>query len=399
VLRSLFLYPLPTANIFLLTRPFNIFVSSTQMSEIQQKIQPEVQHFDFKDQFSESELERASKSLWYYSWTRFKRNKLAMAGLFILTMLIFIAITADFISPYDPIKQTLEYSTKPSGFTGNVLVKKGFDGVDFIAIKSVNRITADSVFYTSFENLNLGIALAELNGKTESDWHKEPKYYLGTDRYGRDILSRLLHGSRVSLSVGVISESIAIAIGVLLGALAGYFRRKPDALIMWLINVVYAFPSILFIIAISVVLGKGFWQSFVAIGLTGWVDIARIVRGQFFSLRETEYVEATRALGYKSGRIIFKHILPNTMGPIIVTGTAGLATAIIFEASLSFLGLGVQPPTASWGQMVFDGYKYIVAGTNWGLAVYPSVAIMLTVFSVNLIGDGLRDALDPKMKR
>jgi peptide/nickel transport system permease protein len=185
----------------------------------------------------------------------------------------------------------------------------------------------------------------------------------------------------------------------MLGAFAGYFRGKSDAVIMWFINVIWAFPSILFIIALSVVLGKGYWQSFVAIGLTGWVEIARIVRGQFFSLRETEYVEATRALGYKSPRIIFKHMLPNSIGPIIVTGTAGLATAIIFEASLSFLGLGVQPPTASWGQMVFDGYKYIVAGTNYGLALYPSIAIMLTVFAVNLIGDGLRDALDPKMRR
>jgi len=163
----------------------------------------------------------------------------------------------------------------------------------------------------------------------------------------------------------MISESISIFLGVVLGALAGYFRGKTDAFVMWLINVTFAFPSILFIIALSVVLGKGYWQSFVAIGVTGWVDIARIVRGQFFSLRETEYVEATRALGYKPVRIIFKHILPNCIGPIIVTGTAGLATAIIFEASLSFLGLGVQPPTPSWGQMVFDGYKYIVAGTNW----------------------------------
>ena len=168
---------------------------------------------------------------------------------------------------------------------------------------------------------------------------------------------------------------------------------------MWLVNVIFAFPAILLIIALSVVLGKGLWQAFVAIGLTGWVDIARIVRGQFFSLRETEFVEATKAIGFKSSRVIIRHILPNCLGPVIVTGTVGLAAAIIFEASLSFLGLGVQPPTASWGQMIFDGYKYIVVGTNWGLAVFPSIAIMLTVFAVNLLGDGLRDAFDPKLKR
>lgn len=359
----------------------------------------ETEFFVDKDKFSESEKSRASRSLWYYSWIRFKRNKLAMAGLFLIIFLIMVALTAGIISPYDPIDQTLEYATRPSGFKGNVIVKKSFDGTDFIPIQKINNITADSVIYTDFTGSIAAISKSELDGKDESDWHKEPKYVLGTDRYGRDILSRLIYGSRISLSVGVISESIAIFIGVILGALAGYFRGKTDAVIMWFINVVWSFPSILFIIALSVVLGKGFWQSFVAIGLTGWVDIARIVRGQFFSLRETEYVEATRALGYKSPRIIFKHILPNTLGPIIVTATAGLATSIIFEASLSFLGLGVQPPTASWGQMVFDGYKYIVAGSNWGLAVYPSIAIMLTVFAVNLIGDGLRDAFDPKMRR
>jgi len=303
------------------------------------------------------------------------------------------------LAPFDPIDQTLEYATKPSGFKGNVLVKNSMDGVDFIPIKKINEIKEDSVFYTDYSGSAASIARSELVKGDETNWHQEPKYILGTDRYGRDILSRLVYGSRVSLSVGVISESIAIFIGVFLGALAGYFRGKTDSVIMWVINVVWAFPSILFIIALSVVLGKGYWQSFVAIGLTGWVDIARIVRGQFFSLRETEYVEATRALGYRPTKIIFKHILPNTIGPIIVTGTAGLATAIIFEASLSFLGLGVQPPTASWGQMVFDGYKYIVAGTNYGLAIYPSIAIMLTVFAVNLIGDGLRDAFDPKMRR
>lgn len=359
----------------------------------------DTQYFVDKDKFTESEKQRASKSLWYYSWIRFKRNRLAMAGLITIIFLIIVALIAGILSPYDPISQTLEYATKPIGYTGNVIVRNSSEGTDFIPIKKVIGFQGDSLHYIDFLGSESSISKSELHGKSEKDWHKFPKYLLGTDRYGRDILSRLIYGSRVSLSVGLISESISIFIGVVLGALAGYFRGKTDMGIMWLINVIWAFPSILFIIALSVVLGKGFWQSFVAIGLTGWVDIARIVRGQFFSLRETEYVEATRALGYKPVRIIFKHILPNTIGPIIVTGTAGLATAIIFEASLSFLGLGVQPPTPSWGQMVFDGYKYIVAGTNWGLAVFPSIAIMLTVFAVNLIGDGLRDAFDPKMKR
>lgn len=357
------------------------------------------EYFKDKDKFTESEKKRAAHSLWYYSWIRFKRNKLAMAGLFLIILLVLIALSAGIISPYDPIDQTLEYATKPIGFVGDVLLKKTNDGYDFLPIQSIEKVNKDSVYYIDYSGERNVIALTELKYGSESDWHIYPKYILGTDRYGRDILSRLICGSRVSLSVGFISESISIFIGVFLGALAGYFRGKTDALIMWLINVIWAFPSILFIIALSVVLGKGFWQSFVAIGLTGWVEIARIVRGQFFSLRETEYVEATRALGFRPTRIIFKHILPNTIGPIIVTGTAGLASAIIFEASLSFLGLGVQPPTPSWGQMVFDGYKYIVAGTSWGLAVFPSMAIMITVFAVNLVGDGLRDAFDPKMKR
>lgn len=359
----------------------------------------ENEFFTDKDKFTEAEKQRASHSLWYYSWIRFKRNKLAMAGLFTLILLILIALSAPLLAPFNPNDQTLEYATKQSGFIGNVLVKKAMDGTDFIPIKSISKISADTVVYTDYSGSEKSIAVNELIEGGEQNWHIQPKYHLGTDRYGRDILSRLIYGSRISLSVGVISESIAIFIGVFLGALAGYFRGKTDAVIMWFINVIWSFPSILFIIALSVVLGKGFWQSFVAIGLTGWVEIARIVRGQFFSLRETEYVEATRALGYRPTRIIFRHILPNTIGPIIVTGTAGLATAIIFEASLSFLGLGVQPPTASWGQMVFDGYKYIVAGTNYGLALYPSLAIMITVFAVNLIGDGLRDAFDPKMRR
>lgn len=345
-------------------------------------------------------IDPTPKSLWHYSWKRLKRNKLAMAGLVIIALLFIIAATAELIAPFNPNQQILEYSVKPIGFKGNVIIKK-MDGseLQYIPIQNIIKEDNSKVYYTDFSGSEANIDKSELAGNSQKDWNKELSFHLGTDRFGRDVLSRLIFGSRVSLSVGIISESIAIFIGVLLGAMAGYFRGKTDGVIMWVINVVWAFPSILFIIALSVVLGKGFWQAFVAIGLTGWVDIARIVRGQFFSLRETEYIEATKAIGFKAPRVIFKHMLPNSMGPVIVTGTVGLATAILFEASLSFLGLGVQPPTASWGQMIFDGYKYIIAGSNWGLAVFPSIAIMLTIFAVNLVGDGLRDALDPKLKR
>lgn len=344
-------------------------------------------------------IDQTPKSLWYYSWKRLKRNKLAMAGLVIIAILFIVAATAELIAPFNPNAQILEYSVKPIGFQGNVIIKKLGDDVQYIPIQGIIREDNTKVYYKDFSGSEANIDKSELDGASQKEWNKELTFHLGTDRFGRDVLSRLIYGSRVSLAVGIISESIALFLGILFGAIAGYFRGRTDAVIMWVINVVWAFPSILFIIALSVVLGKGFWQAFVAIGLTGWVDIARIVRGQFFSLRETEYIEATKAIGFKAPRVIIKHMLPNCMGPVIVTGTVGLATAILFEASLSFLGLGVQPPTASWGQMIFDGYKYIIAGSNWGLAVFPSIAIMLTIFAVNLVGDGLRDALDPKLKR
>ncbi len=340
------------------------------------------------------------KSLWYYSWKRLKKNKLAMAGLVIIFIMIFIALLADVISPYNPNDQILEFATKPVNFEGTVLLKKSDNnesGFDYLPINNFLREENDSVYYEDFNRTERSINTNELISPDRNEYLTRLNFLLGTDRFGRDVLSRLIYGSRVSLSVGLISESIAIIIGLILGALAGYFRGAADKGIMWLINVVWAFPSILFVIAISVVLGKGFWQAFVAIGLTAWVDIARIVRGQFFSLREMEYIEATKAMGANPARVIIRHILPNCLGPVIITGTVGLANAIIFEASLSFLGLGVQPPTASWGQMIFDGYKYIIAGTNWGLALFPSLAIMIAVFSVNLFGDGIRDALDPKM--
>jgi peptide/nickel transport system permease protein len=219
--------------------------------------------------------------------------------------------------------------------------------------------------------------------------------WLGTDKYGRDILSRLIIGVRVSLSVGLIAIVISLTIGILLGAIAGYFRGWIDELIMWLINVIWSIPTLLLVFAITLVLGKGFWQVFIAVGLTMWVSVARIVRGQVLSVRELEYVEAARALGYKNSRIIFRHILPNILGPVLVIAASNFASAIVIEAGLSFLGVGVQPPQPSWGLMIKENYNFIITH-NPMLALAPGIAIMLLVLAFNLLGNGLRDALNVK---
>ncbi|MDR0368377.1 MAG: ABC transporter permease [Bacteroidales bacterium] len=221
--------------------------------------------------------------------------------------------------------------------------------------------------------------------------------YLGTDRYGRDVLSQLIIGARVSLSVGFVSVFIALIIGVFLGSIAGYFRGVTDDIIMWFINVVWSIPTLLLVIAISFALGTGFWQIFIAIGLTMWVDIARVVRGQVISLREKEFVEASKALGFKSFTIIFKHIIPNITGTIIVIVAANFASAILTEASLSFLGIGVQAPMPSWGTMIKENYGYIILDYAY-LAVVPGVAIMLLVLCFMLMGNVLRDVMDVKDK-
>ena len=220
-------------------------------------------------------------------------------------------------------------------------------------------------------------------------------YLLGTDRFGRDVLSQLMIGTRVSLSVGFISVLISLVFGILLGSLSGFFRGWVDDLIIWFINVIWSIPTLLLVIAITFALGKGFWQVFIAVGLTMWVEVARVVRGQIISLREKEFVEAARALGYRNFRIIVRHILPNAMGPVIVISAANFASAILIEAGLSFLGIGVQPPMPSWGTMVKENYAYIILDNPW-LALTPGIAIMLLVLAFMLIGNGLRDALDVK---
>jgi len=222
---------------------------------------------------------------------------------------------------------------------------------------------------------------------------KKQRFLLGTDKYGRDILSRLIVGTRVSLSVGLITVIISLSIGLILGSLAGYYRGKTDDVIMWFINVIWSIPTLLLVFAITLALGKGFWQVFIAVGLTMWVNVARLVRGQVLGVRELEYVEATRALGFSDFRTIVRHIWPNIMGPVMVIAASNFASAIVIEAGLSFLGVGVQPPQPSWGLMIKENYNFIIT-QNPMLALAPGFAIMLLVLAFNLLGNGLRDALN-----
>lgn len=221
----------------------------------------------------------------------------------------------------------------------------------------------------------------------------EKTFLLGTDKYGRDLLSRMLIGIRISLAIGFVAVFISLIIGITMGSVAGYFGGKIDAAIMWLINVTWSIPTLLLVIAITLALGKGFWQVFIAVGLTMWVEVARVVRGQVMGVKQMQYVTAARALGYNDFRIITKHILPNSMAPVIIISAANFAGAILIESGLSFLGIGAQPPMPSWGGIIKDHYHYFILGKPY-LALIPGLAIMSLVTAFMLIGNALRDAMD-----
>lgn len=259
------------------------------------------------------------------------------------------------------------------------------------------KITGNKISYLGLDEKPMTAHIEDLEKEFWQNNIEIRKYSLGTDKAGRDILSRLLFGTRISLSIGFISVLISMIVGVTLGALAGFFGGIIDKSIMWLMTVVWSIPAIMLIIAISLVLeSKGVFVAFIAVGLTMWVEVARVVRGQIISIKEKLFVEAARALGIRSLRIIFVHILPNIMGPLIVIATANFASAILIEAGLSFLGLGVQPPMTSWGMMVNEGYNSNWENDGGYLVVLPSIAISLMVLAFNLFGNGLRDAYDPK---
>lgn len=260
---------------------------------------------------------------------------------------------------------------------------------------NINNQTINYIEYASDGLKGIEKTYKVEEGKNPESLITNKTFYLGTDKYGRDLLSRVLVGARISFFIGFVAVFISLIIGVFMGSVAGYFGGKIDAIIMWVINVTWSIPTLLLVIAITLALGKGFWQVFIAVGLTMWVEVARVVRGQIISAKQLQYVTAARALGFGDFRIITKHILPNIMAPVIVICAANFAAAILIESGLSFLGIGAQPPMASWGAMIKDHYNYIILGKPY-LAIIPGLCIMFLVMAFMLIGNALRDALDVK---
>ncbi|MDB9895876.1 ABC transporter permease [Flavobacteriales bacterium] len=339
-------------------------------------------------------------------WKKFKDRTSSLLALFFIALCCFLAIfTYQIIPDKTPManEMNLELATLPP------FSKVQFLSTDILCSQSPNSIK--SFFFgklnnckmipvQSFSEIKDGCIYTKYNSLVEYKFIGEYKFetrnfWLGTDKFGRDFFSRLIYGIRVSLSIGLVAVFISVLIGLTLGLLAGYFRGRTDDIIMWFINVVWSIPTLLMVIAITLALGKGFWQVFIAVGLTMWVEVARIVRGQVLAVRELEYVQAAQVLGFKSFRILKQHVLPNIIGPVIVISAANFASAILIEAGLSFLGIGAQPPFPSWGGIIKDHYSYIVMNKAY-LAIFPGVAIMLLVLSFMILGNGIRDAFDVK---
>ena len=357
-----------------------------------------------------------SLSLKQLALQKFKRNFWGVFSFYFILLVGFISVFAYLLAPDDSQyanQMHLSIHSKKPGFKVEMLIipsqlKVNQSAFDKVFFGKKNTDTEIPVSDFEIEGMTLryteyasdGLKGAEKTIQINSADHLSPfvkskTFLFGSDKYGRDLLSRVLVGARISFFIGFVAVFISLIIGIFMGSLAGYFGGKVDAVIMWIINVTWSIPTLLLVIAITLALGKGFWQVFIAVGLTMWVEVARVVRGQIMSTKEMQYVTAARALGYNDYRIITKHILPNIMAPVIVISAANFAAAILIESGLSFLGIGAQPPMASWGAMIKDHYNFIILGKPY-LAIIPGLCIMSLVMAFMLIGNALRDALDVK---
>ena len=370
-------------------------------------------------------------SFWKTIFKRLLKDKSALFGLIFISLAVLVAILGAYIRPDSSIhadNKQLPYSFKKPGFEGKFLKVFRKTDSNFIGkglLFGHLNSDFDLIPFYGFSLTGEGINLEDYNGQNErvkgrirsysfeeitgnpgysldsfdvEDYIITKKFWLGTDKFGRDLLSRLLGGTIISLSVGLIAVLISLLLGLTLGSIAGYFGGWVDNVIMWFINVIWSIPTLLIVIALTLLLGKGFVQVFIAVGLTMWVEVARVIRGEILSIREKEYIEAARALGYSHFRIVSRHILPNAIHPVIVISAANFATAILLEAGLSFLGIGTQVPMPSWGYMIKEHYAYITTDLAY-LAILPGICIMLLVLAFTLVGNGLRDAMDVKALR
>jgi len=365
-------------------------------------------------------MDKTNHSLTGLALQKFKKNFWGVLSLVFIAILVLISIFAYVLAP-DTTQNAnwgdLSIHSKSPGFTVTMLSFPS-DNETHISDYFVGRTEAtskipilkyvvakDSLTYYEYTDepdlavsKTLPLSVFGKDATAESvakDYVTKQKFILGTDSQGRDLLSRLIIGSRVSIAIGFVAVFISLVVGIFFGAIAGYYGGKVDAFVMWLVNIIWSIPTLLLVIAITLALGKGFWQVFVAVGLTMWVEVARVVRGQVMSIKQMQFVTAAKALGYKNSRIIFNHILPNSMAPVIVISAANFASAILVESGLSFLGLGAQPPIPSWGGMIKDHYNYIILGKPY-LAMAPGIAMLLLVLAFMMVGNALRDALDVK---